>query len=299
MIVIANPIYDIIFKKVMDNINVAKFIISTILNCEVLTLEPQPQEHIYIDKDDNPRLFRLDFAANIYTKAEGERKVLIEIQKARKDGVVERFRKYLGNEYMTSLLPIITIYILGFDLDVDSPIFEINPIGQDSLTHERVDSKHYLVKGVTHKSYFIQTLKIKPSDNTMLEKLLSIFEQENFIDEAKTAKPFNFPVTEPGLSEMVDILQFVLADAETKEKLKEELYYQEYLEDTFGEKDREIATKAQIISEQKDIIAEKDNALAEAIQRQKETAKNLKQLGMPLATIYEVTGLSIEEIEKL
>jgi len=313
MVVIANPIHDIIFKKVMDNIDVAKFLIGTILNCKVLTLEPQPQEHTYYDNDDNPRLFRMDFAANIQTQEEGERKVLIEVQKVRKDGVVERFRKYLGNEYIKSVLPIITIYILGFNLDVDSPIFEISPIGHDSLNHKRVDSKHYLVKAVTHTSYFIQTKRISPSDSTLLEKLLSVFEQDNFLNDEKTIKSYNFPVTEPGLTEMVDILQLALNDAEVKEKLKEELYYQEYVTDTFGKVYKEIADKTQLLAEKDDIIAdqkgiiaeskitlvEKDKALADAILKQKETAKYLKHLGTPFDTISVLTGLSVEEIEQL
>jgi len=299
MVVIANPIHDIIFKMVMDNITVAKFLIGTILNCEVLTLEVQPQEHAYYDIEDKPRLFRMDFAANILTKDEGERKVLIEVQKVRADGVVERFRKYLGNEYMTSVLPIITIYILGFDLDVDSPIFEISPTGHDLITQERVYSNHYLVKAVTHTSYFIQTKRISPSDNTLLEKMLSLFEQDNFLNDEKTIKSFNFTVTEPGLTEMVDILHYAVNDEEVKQKLKDELYFQEYENDTYGKKDAEIAKQAQVISEQKDIIAESKKALAEAIQKHKETAKYLKQQGTPLDTISKVTGLTIEEIEQL
>ena len=46
--IIANPIYDTTFKLLLQNDKVAKFLVGTILNCKVLTLEPAIQEYVKI-----------------------------------------------------------------------------------------------------------------------------------------------------------------------------------------------------------------------------------------------------------
>jgi hypothetical protein len=114
--IIANPIYDATFKRLLENDRVAKFLIGTILDCKVLTLEPTVQEYTEIEKDTQKvSLFRKDFAATIETEKKGSKRVIIEMQKAKVLGDVYRFKNYLGNEYKKSKLPIISIYILGFN----------------------------------------------------------------------------------------------------------------------------------------------------------------------------------------
>jgi hypothetical protein len=45
--IIANPIYDVVFKKMMENERVAKFFIGTLLNQTIETIEVKPQEYTY------------------------------------------------------------------------------------------------------------------------------------------------------------------------------------------------------------------------------------------------------------
>jgi len=180
--IIANPIYDVTFKRILENDHAAKFLIGTILDCEVISLVPNIQERTYEKSEKRDiALFRMDYSATIKTKADGEQRVIIEVQKSLHPGDIERFRGYLGAEYMHSNLPIISIYILGFNLSTESPAFTARPDYRDLQTHEKLEIKDAFVRQVTHDAYFIQTLRIKPSYNTRLEKLLSVFEQANFI----------------------------------------------------------------------------------------------------------------------
>ena len=73
--IIANPIYDPVFKRLMANTHIAKGLLSRILGEEIVSLEFRPQE--YTDKKNiSITLFRVDF--------KGVRKnVLIEVQKAK------------------------------------------------------------------------------------------------------------------------------------------------------------------------------------------------------------------------
>ena len=90
--IIANPIYDVVFKRLMENERVAKFFIGTLLNQTVESVEVKPQEFTYSDRLTGLAVFRLDFIAIIKTETGESKKVLIEIQKARNQIDLMRFR---------------------------------------------------------------------------------------------------------------------------------------------------------------------------------------------------------------
>lgn len=62
---IANPIYDTVFKRLMEDERTAKFFISTISDSPILDLEVRSREFTYQDEGKNLRIFRLDFLALI------------------------------------------------------------------------------------------------------------------------------------------------------------------------------------------------------------------------------------------
>ncbi|MDR2693042.1 MAG: hypothetical protein LBB74_02360 [Chitinispirillales bacterium] len=309
--IIANPIYDVTFKRLLENDRAAKFLIGTIMGCEVLSLVPTTIERTEPVKDaPTVSLFRMDFAATIVTKDEGEKRVLIEMQKAKLLNDVFRFRKCLGNEYADSKLPIVAIYILGFPLSVDSPAFGNVPKYRDLQTGEEIRVRDLFVEGLAHSAYFIQTTRIKPSLNTKIDKLLSIFEQAHFIGDGTTMKDYLLEVDDPDVKGMVNILEHVAADPERRKELEKERYYQEAMEGTFGEKDRELA-KSKRETEEANLKIEVANREIEAANRKTEEAElreaelkrkfalKLKRDGTPPSEIAELTGLSVGEIEKL
>ncbi|WP_045213652.1 hypothetical protein [Desulfonatronovibrio magnus] len=86
----------------MDDLPVARVIISTIIGQEVEELEFKHRERSAQVASLGVTIFRLDFSAVIKT-AEVERKnVLIEIQKAGKGEDISRFRRYLAEKYYLS-----------------------------------------------------------------------------------------------------------------------------------------------------------------------------------------------------
>jgi len=287
--IIVNPLYDVSFKQIMENNNVAKFFVSTILNCEVIELAQTPQERIIEDAETKKiTLFRMDFSAKIKLKDGTEKSVIIELQKAKHLADITRFRRYLGKEYINSTLPIISIYILGFDLSVDSPAFMSRPDCWDLRTNERINSSDSFVGSLTHNAYFIQTKRIKPCYQTKLDNLLSIFEQANFIGETQTTKGLNLTEEEleqkdPELKEMVRILQRAAANGETLEMLKKEQEYLDAMEEAFGKINKELSQ----VKREKESLAQKN----------KELIRKMKQRKVPVEEIADIMELSIEEIE--
>ncbi|MDR1865453.1 MAG: hypothetical protein LBR08_07770, partial [Bacteroidales bacterium] len=100
--IIANPLYDRVFKRLMENGQVAKFVIGTLLDQSVVSVDVKSHEFIYVEDETGEheaatlRLVRLDFVATIRTETNGYRKVLIEMQKVLKVADIKRFRKYIS-----------------------------------------------------------------------------------------------------------------------------------------------------------------------------------------------------------
>ena len=144
---VANPIYDVVFKYLMQNQRVARLLIGRITGLAVHSLTVSPQETAVPRTAEGAQhdlpltLLRMDFAARVQTEDGGERQVLIEIQKANAPTVIERFRRYLGQQIgsrdnilshpsgRTEAVPIVTIYLLGYALDdlSDETVIDVCP----------------------------------------------------------------------------------------------------------------------------------------------------------------------------
>ncbi|MFM9952200.1 MAG: hypothetical protein ACKV1O_29990, partial [Saprospiraceae bacterium] len=152
--IIANPIYDVVFKYLLEDVEIARELLSIILGEEVQSVEVKPQE-TSTETSGDIRILRFDFKAVVKKKSGEINKVLIELQKAKQAFDVMRFRRYLGDNYRKEdavinndglsekrPLPIITIYFLGFPLDnIQSGVVKINREYRDVVTQEILDIK--------------------------------------------------------------------------------------------------------------------------------------------------------------
>jgi hypothetical protein len=227
--VIANPIYDVVFKRMMENDKVAKFFISTLLEQTIESVEVKPQEFTYTDKLAGISVFRLDFLATIKTESGELKKILIEIQKAKNQIDLMRFRNYLAEQYKKEdlvnnqlhILPITTIYILGFNLpEIDSPCLHVERNYKDLINKETIQTKSDFVEKLTHDSYIVQVSKITNRYQTKLDKLLSVFEQTNFVDKNKIVKEFTHETDIDEVKIITDILHYSGTNPAEKKKIE-------------------------------------------------------------------------------
>ena len=194
---VANPIYDVVFKYLMQNDRVARLLIGRITGLAVQSLTVSPQETSVPRTPDAPdhdlplTLLRMDFAARVQTADGSERQVLIEIQKANAPTVIERFRRYLGQQIgsgdnilthpsgHTEAVPIVTIYILGYALDdlSDEAVLDVCPRVTERRTGRELAASHPLVEGIHHRSHIIQVPRLASRRRDELERLLAIFDQ--------------------------------------------------------------------------------------------------------------------------
>ena len=286
---IANPIYDVVFKYMMEDNTVAKLLISSIIGEEVINLEPKPQEHTRekdkgASKGEIPNLtvYRLDFSARIRLDDGQHKVIIIEMQKADLPTDIMRFRRYLGEQYTDSdnsianddgieAMQIYAIYFLGKELGVyDAPVLSVSPEVRDVSTGAVVHRENKFIEGLHHKSWIVQISCLKERRRNELEKLLSVFDQNN-----RTSDNHILNVREEDFSEkirpIIRRLKGAASDSKVKKQMKEEDEILKYLRNyarieatkALNERDKIIAEKNKTLAENKKTLAEKDKTLAE------------------------------------
>ncbi len=325
---IANPIYDVVFKYLMDDNKIAKLLISKIVGEEIESIDFQPTENIFkiggSDKDEEkPKVsftvYRLDFAAKIRT-AEGELKqVIIEIQKAKLPTDIMRFRRYLGKQYSseqnsetvkengiakTKAFPIISIYFLGHFLNFETaPVIKVSRTYTDIATGELLKNKEEFIESLTHDSYIIQIPALIGKRRNELEKLLSIFDQsqkeskhilnvneEEFPEEYREIiRKLQKAVVDEDIQNTMDIEDEVIQEISNREREIENL------KDVLIEKDHALIEKENALSEKDHALTEKDKALSEKDNALSEKDNALSEKDNALSEFK----LEIERLKKL
>jgi len=285
--VIANPIYDVVFKRLMENDKVAKFFIGTLLEETIESVEVKPQEFTYTDKLAGLSVFRLDFIATIKTELGESKKILIEIQKAKNQIDLMRFRNYLAEQYKKEdsindeivILPITTIYILGFKLpEISSSCIKVERNYKDLVDKKLIDTRSDFVEKLTHDSFIVQVERITDRYQTKLDKLLSIFEQKNFIDDKKIMKEFNHSIDNEDIRLTTEILHYTGTNPEERKKIETEqeawrtvnaMFENEKKQfiKTLNEKDQALNEKDQALNEKDQALNEKDKLIEELIKK--------------------------------
>jgi len=314
---IANPIYDVVFKYLLDDEKVAKIVLSALLGKEVVELAFRPTEvRQPMERPDGTDwlVLRMDFSATVRMADGSPKLVLIEIQKANNVWDVQRFRRYLGSSYCNPenvyvdaggrqlALPLLTIYLLGEGLEgIDVPVLKVNRHYLDLATGEEVSSTDPFVEALTHDSIVVQINRLKDRRRTDLERLLAVFDQ----GQACHADPHLLDILEENFPERYrDVLRRLVrasAEKEVRDGMDVEddvvAAFQEQARKTaqaLEEKDKVIEGKDKVIEGKDKVIEGKDMALEAKDRALEEKAKALEETAKAL----EENAKALEEKDK-
>jgi hypothetical protein len=315
---IINPLYDIAFKYLMQEERFAKKVLSVILDTEIETVSFEQQEAIYEDGSKLLRLFRLDFKATVRNADGSTTTVLIELQKSKFPTDIERFRNYLGMNYITpkysnnvsedekhlisepeikyrNIYPIVTIYILGYELpDLPYLAVTVNRDVIDSVSKEKIITKSFFVEHLTHQTHIIQVKRLPEERRTRLERFLTLFNQAwcsewDFILNLEDV-PHEFEDIARYLQEPVMDEQF-----RRNLELERQTGYAFYEQENRIQREEKLRKEAENQAAQYLIEKEEER-------RQKEEAIQQKQLILEklysIARMMKKSGISIDEIMK-
>jgi len=299
---IANPIYDVVFKYMMEDGKIAKLIIASIIGEEITELKFQPKEFTTeLDKKTGKHkirhsktVYRLDFSAVIKT-SEGLKHVIIEIQKAKFATDIMRFRKYLGEQYANKEntqivtqqnrkrkigIPIVSIYFLGHKLhNTKASVIGIKRTYTDLITGKALTTREAFIESLTHDSFVIQIPELAHKRRNELEILLSVFDQSNAVDNEQhilNVKEEDFPER---YRTIIRKLQTAVQDAEIKKKM----ILEDGILDELEEMDREIeelTDKVERTAQEKEKVEqekEKVEQEKEKIEQEKEKIEQEKE----------------------
>ena len=282
--IIANPIYDTVFKFLMEDLSIAKTIISVIIGEDIVDLTVKPQEETTFSEKYFLTVFRLDFKAIIKTSNGTEKKVLIELQKSKNSFDLQRFRHYLGKNYSTPddvegyrlSLPIVPIYFLGFPLSIPSPVLQIGRTYKDLSSGEIIEKKDEFIESLSHDSFVVQISKLHGDMKTKMERILSIFNQKWIFDEDNKWL-LQYDEDNKDLDDETRKILKRLSIAAESHEVKEQIKAEETFDDSM---DRALRIKEEVIEQKEAIIEQKEAVIEqkEAVIEQKDIELKEKDL---------------------
>ena len=320
MITIANPIYDAVFKYLLEDTRIAKTILSALLRREIGEISFRKHEYSNTGRD-KISMFRIDFSAEVRQDDGSMKLVLIELQKTWLETETLRFRQYLGTQYADPDnilkednpegygIPMITVYLLGHRVgDIEEPIIFVNHKSYDYDGNEVTKGvPNPFVESLIHDSIIVQIPLLHGNVNNRLEKVLSIFDQ-TYKDKHNRQVLNIDDAAYSDDAEMKHIFHRLLSaasDAKIRQDMNvEEEYYQaiENRDTAIMMRDKKIAENELRIAEQDNHIAEQNSQIAEQnsqINELKSIVKALIDSGMSKESIAKMTGRTLTEIDSL
>ena len=303
MIQIANPIYDSVFKYLMEDERIAKTLLSALLKKEVVAVEMRRNEYTNGVRD-NISMFRIDFGAHVKEPDGTIRLVLIELQKTWLETETLRFRQYLGAQYSNPenvpsennkdgyAIPMVAIYLLGHRVgDINVPVLYVKHKAYDYDGNVVTDGiPDPFVESLIHDSIIVQIPLLHGQVNNRLEKVLSVFDQSQKNGSDRHVlnvndTPFD---DDDDMQYLLRRLLMAAANAQLRQEMNVEDEYFKALEDrdtALMMKDKKLAEQAEQLEQNK----------AELEQNKAELEQNKAQL-RTMALLLSNSGMSVEEI---
>lgn len=298
MIQIANPIYDSVFKYLMEDERIAKTLLSALLKKEVVAVEMRRNEYTNGVRD-NISMFRIDFGAHVKEPDGTIRLVLIELQKTWLETETLRFRQYLGAQYSNPenvpsennkdgyAIPMVAIYLLGHRVgDINVPVLYVKHKAYDYDGNVVTDGiPDPFVESLIHDSIIVQIPLLHGQVNNRLEKVLSVFDQSQKNGSDRHVlnvndTPFD---DDDDMQYLLRRLLMAAANAQLRQEMNVEDEYFKALED----RDTALMMKDKKLAEQ-----------AEQLEQNKAELEQNKGQLRTMALLLSNSGMSVEEIAK-
>ena len=316
VIYVANPLYDAVFKYLMEDERIAKTILSALLKKKVVDVKIRRNEYANVTRRESISMFRIDFAATVLDEDDKPHLMLIELQKTWLPSETLRFRRYLALQYNNEenmrkeengkyAIPMVAIYLLGHCVgDVKEPVVYVNHQAYDYDGREVKDGMpNPFVESLQHDSIIVQIPLLHGKINNRLEKVLSVFDQAKVADDKKVIRVDDKQFEgDDDMEYVVRRLQSAAADPDLRYQMNAEDEFFKELEsrDTLiMEKDKALQEKDKALHEKTEALHEKTEALHEKTEMLRSMILGMQKSGMTLTDIAKMLGKTVDEIEKL
>ena len=275
VIYVANPLYDAVFKYMMEDERIAKALLSALLQKTVIAVEMRRHEYPNTSRD-AISMFRVDFAATILEDDGTKKLILIELQKTWLETETLRFRQYLAVQYNNKenmrketkgkyALPTVAVYLLGHCVGkfTEPVIYAKHKIYDYEGNEVHQEEPDPFVESLQHDSIIVQIPLLRGRVNNRLEKILSVFDQSQIYpdDQRMLELDENKYGDDAEMAHILHRLQSAAANPDIRNRMNAEDEFFQALED----RDTIIMTQKKALEEQKAMLEEQKTALRAAV----------------------------------
>ena len=314
---IANPIYDTVFKYLMEDERIARTILSALLKENIVKVEVRPHEYTNGQKE-ILSIFRIDFGATVLKPDGEEQLILIELQKSWLPTETLRFRQYLGVHYQNPknivtespdrhALPMVAVYLLGHTVgEIEEPVVYVRHKAfdyDDQPVTRGIPNK--FVDSLNHNSIIVQIPRLHGKINNRLDKILSIFDQKRVCNDNQHYLALDdkaFDAADDDMQPIIHRLLMAASNMEMRQNMNVEDEYYSIIKEQEGKLyglERDLADKIGLLAEKDGQLAEKDGQLAEKDGQLHVLVKMLIQAGQTVEAIAKSLNLDKESVEAL
>ena len=309
VVYVANPLYDAVFKYLMEDDRIAKTILTALLKKKVIDVKIRRNEYANLTRRESISMFRIDFAATVLDEDNKPHLMLIELQKTWLPTETLRFRRYLALQYNNEenmlkeehekyAIPMVAIYLLGHRVGkIEEPVIYVNhhAYNYDGKKVEEGIPDPF-VESLQHDSIIVQIPLLHGRVNNRLEKVLCLFDQTNVADNKKVIKVDDKQFEgDNDMEYIVRRLQSAAADPDMRYQMNAEDEFFKELE----ARDSLIMEKDGQLKEKDGQLKEKDGQLKEKDEMLRKMIKGMQKNGMSLDAIAGMLNKTVDEVKQI
>ena len=333
-IIIPNPIYDVVFRYLMEDPDSAMIVVSTLINENIINLQLEPITHSEKKEKslmaalqdpktkDDLRLFHLDFTATVLLPNGTEELIMIELQKATEPDDIFRFKRYISRNFqkrheveVTDIetlnirkvnrpIRLVPVFILNFRIEneINDLLIKTKRVKEGFFKNKSLQIPNEFIDNLSYDLLVVQLPNIEYiSEIDYLEDEYKgkLFALLKLFDQKSRVRDNEHRLRLirkffPGFLDRV-IRRLQSADIDNP-YLEEKMFNEDEYLKALIDRDNKIS----FFREKLEKTAEElDNEKNKTKQLQVEFAKSLLEIGLPIDAIQLKTGLPTDEIEKL
>ena len=316
VVYVANPLYDAVFKYLMEDDRIAKTILAALLKKKVIDVKIRRNEYANLTRRESISMFRIDFAATVLDGDNKPHLMLVELQKTWLPTETLRFRRYLALQYNNEenmlkeehekyAIPMVAIYLLGHRVGkIEEPVIYVNhhAYNYDGKKVEEGIPDPF-VESLQHDSIIVQIPLLHGRVNNRLEKVLCLFDQTNVADNKKVIKVDDKQFEgDNDMEYIVRRLQSAAADPDMRYQMNAEDEFFKELEardSLIMEKDGQLKEKDGQLKEKDGQLKEKDGQLKEKDEMLHKMITGMLENGMSLDDIAKMLNKTVDEVKQI
>ncbi len=336
-LIIPNPIYDVVFRYLMEDPDSALIVISTLINEKIKKLHLEPLTHS--EKNENqakieiqdPKtkddifLFHLDFTAVIELPDGSEEIIMIELQKASEPEDIFRFKRYISKNFqkkqekeitdpktqaietINKPIRLIPIFILNFRIEneINDLLIKTNRIKTGIFKNKNLQKHNEFIDNLSYDILVVQLPNLQNiveddyKDDEYKQKLYTLLK---LFDQKSKVKDNEHRLRVirkffPGFLDRV--IKRIQAASINNPNLEEQMFAEDEYLKTLIKRDNKITLLEDLLDKKAKALEDKDKALEDNKKIIIEFAKTLKNSGKLTEEIQKLTNLSKEEINNL